>query len=202
VISLAGVRLVTGLAAHEPERSVAVVQPPATASTTPSPTASASSPAGPQTGPTLTHLPTVIREPRAERKLTLDLKPPMGVSVSIDGQPGREVSTGDTLTLSARGHSLAFTCPVCTSVQVGVEAAERDTTLVVSVPVKPAVLVVDGDVSRTYQIVEHPEVAIRAGTNSVPVRSAYEHVTIKQVETGDLISVRLEAAKAMHAVFP
>jgi hypothetical protein len=134
--------------------------------------------------------------------VTVDLKPPMGVSVSIDGQPSREVSTGETLTLGARAHTLAFSCPVCTSVQVGVDASEKDSTLVVSVPVKPAVLVVDGDVSRTYQIVEHPELAVRAGTNSVPLRSAYEPVTIKQIETGDSVSVRLEAAKTIHAAFP
>ena len=37
-----------------------------------------------------------------ERRVTLDLKPPMGVSVSIDGLPSRDVSTGDALTL---GHA-------------------------------------------------------------------------------------------------
>jgi hypothetical protein len=97
---------------------------------------------------------------------------------------------------------LAFSCPVCTSVQVGVDASEKDSTLVVSVPVKPATLVVDGDVSRTYQIVEHPEMAIRSGTNTVPLRSAYEPVTIRQIETGSTVSIRLEAAKTMHAAFP
>ncbi len=91
---------------------------------------------------------------------------------------------------------------MCTPVQLGVDVSERDSTLVVSVPVKPATLLVDGDVSRTYQLVEHPELAIRAGTNSVPVRSAYEPVTVKQIETGATISVRLEAAKTMHAAFP
>jgi hypothetical protein len=147
----------------------------------------------------------VIREPAAravERRVTLDLKPPMGVAVSIDGQPNRDVSTGDALTLSGRAHTLAFSCPVCTTVQLGVDVGERDSTLVVSVPVKPATVVVDGDVSRTYQIVEHPELAIRAGTNAVPLRSAYEPVTIKQIETGTTVSVRLEAAKTMHAAFP
>ena len=137
-----------------------------------------------------------------DRRVTVDLKPPMGVSVSIDGLPSRDVSTGDALTLGSKGHTLAFSCPVCSTVQVGVEPGERDSTLVVSVPVKPATLVVDGDVSRTYQIIEHPELAIRAGTNAVPVRSAYEAVTIKQIETGSTVSVRLEAAKTMHAAFP
>ncbi len=205
-LSYAGLRLV-GLIGHATESSASSVSPPVAASastaTAPAPTSAAvDARSAPGAGPTPTHLPTVIREPRAERRVTLDLKPPMGVSVSIDGAPSRDVSTGDTLTLGARAHTLAFSCPVCTFVQVGIEASERDTTLVVSVPVKPATLVVDGDVSRTYQIVEHPELLIRSGSNTVPVRSAYERVTIKQIETGDEVAVRLEAAKTMHAAFP
>ncbi len=201
-LSAGAMRFAHGVGVRPDDRPVSTetAPPPATASAPPSGTSSAAPAAQP--GPTPTRLPLVLREPRAERRVTVDLKPPMGVSVSIDGQPSREVSTGETLTLGARAHTLAFSCPVCTSVQVGVDASERDTTLVVSVPVKPAVLVVDGDVSRTYQIVEHPELAVRAGTNSVPLRSAYEPVTIKQIETGDSVSVRLEAAKTVHAAFP
>jgi serine/threonine-protein kinase len=136
-----------------------------------------------------------------ERRVILDLKPPMGVTVAIDGQPDRGVSTGDALTLGTRGHVLVFGCPVCTPVPMSVDPGERDSTLVVSVPVKPATLVIDGDVSRTYQLVEHPEIAVRAGTNTVPLRSVYEPVTVKQIETGDTVSVRLEAAKSKRASF-
>ncbi len=137
-----------------------------------------------------------------ERKLTLDLKPPMGVSVSIDGQPDRSVSAGDTVTLSTKLHVLGFSCPVCSPVRITVDASERDSRLAVYVPVKPATLVVDGDGARTYQIVEHPEIVVRVGPNTVPLRSAYEPVTVKQIESGDSVSVRLEAAKTMHAAFP
>jgi len=201
-LSLAAARLVHGFAAHPEARPMPVDSPPPAVSASGDP-AGASSEAVPlDLGPLPKRVPMIIREMRVERRVTLDLKPPMGVSVSIDGQPSREVSTGDALTLSTRAHGLTFSCPVCTSVQLGVDAAERDGTLVVSVPVKPATLVVDGDVSRTYQIVEHPELAIRAGPNTVPVRSAYEPVTIKQIETGSAVSIRLEAAKTMHAAFP
>ncbi len=202
VVSAGAMRWVHGAGTRPEDRPVSIESAP------PSPTASTpaagTSPvtAAPQPGPTPAHLPVVIREPRAERRVTVDLKPPMGVSVSIDGQPSRDVSTGATLTLGVRAHTLTFSCPVCTSVQVGVDASERDGTLVVSVPVKPAMLVVDGDVSRTYQIVEHPELAVRSGANSVPLRSAYEPVTIRQIETGAAVSVRLEAAKTVRAAFP
>jgi serine/threonine protein kinase len=136
-----------------------------------------------------------------ERHLTLDLKPPMGVSVSVDGLPDRLVNTGDALTLGTRSHVLAFSCSVCTPVQTTVDPGEHDTTLVVSVPIKPALLIIDGDVSRTYQLVEHPEVVVRAGTNSLALRSVYEPVTVKQIESGDTVSVRLEAGKTLRASF-
>jgi hypothetical protein len=126
----------------------------------------------------------------------------MGVSLSVDGLPERGVSTGDTLTLGARAHTLAFSCPVCSTVVLGVEPGDHDTTLAVSVPVKPATLIIDGDVSRTYQLVEHPELVVRAGSNAIPLRSTYDPVTVRQIETGNAVSVRLEAAKTMHAAFP
>ncbi len=137
----------------------------------------------------------------AERRFTLDLKPPMGVALSIDGQPPVGVSTGDAVPLDTRAHMLSFTCPVCTSVELAVPGGDKDGTLVASVPIKPATLVVDGDVAGTYQVVEHPELGVRAGTNMVPLRSAFERVTVKRIDTGDSVTVRLEAAKTMHASF-
>jgi len=170
--------------------------PPAASGTTPSPSPAMSQ--RPRSPVVLLH-----EAPRVtERRVILDLKPPMGVSVSIDGQPDRGVSAGDALALNPRAHTLSFSCPVCMPVQLSVDPAERDSTLSVSVPVKPATLVVDGDVSRTYQVVEHPELVVRAGTNTVPLRSAYEPVTVKQIETGQAVSVRLEAARTLHVAFP
>jgi hypothetical protein len=143
----------------------------------------------------------------SERVFTLDLKPPMGVAVSIDAQPTREVSTGDKLSLDGKAHALTFSCPrrggddPCVAVHLTVAAGEKDDTLVVAVPVKPAILVVEGDVAKTYQVAQHPELAVRAGTNAVAVKSAYEAVTVKEIETGASVSVRLEAGQTVHATF-
>jgi hypothetical protein len=161
----------------------------------PGPAVPPSSPASVAGGP---HEPPRI----TERRFTLDLRPPMGVSVSIDGQPEKSVATGDALSLGTRAHLLSFSCSVCNPVQLTVESGEKDGRLVVSVPVKPATLIVEGDASRTYQIVQHPELVVRAGTNTVPLRSAYEPITVKQIETGDAVSVRLEAAQTIRASFP
>ncbi len=142
------------------------------------------------------------------RVLTLDLKPPMGVSVSVDGDPAAEVSSGARLTLDSRVHSLDFTCPrrggddPCVAYHLSVAPGDKDDTLVVSVPVKPATLVVEGDRTRSYQVVQHPEIPLRVGSNTVQVRSAYESVTVQELETGKTLSVRLEAGKTLRAAFP
>jgi len=171
-----------------------------------------SAPAMPGASETARRAPTAPRivsaPPRpSERVFTLDLKPPMGVAVSIDAQPAREVSTGDKLTLDGKGHALTFSCPrragddPCVAVRLAIAAGDKDDTLVVSVPIKPATLVVEGDITNTYQVAQHPEVAVRAGTNTVVLKSAYEPVTVKEIETGASVSVRLEAGRTVHASF-
>jgi serine/threonine-protein kinase len=141
------------------------------------------------------------------RVVTLDLKPAMGVSVSVDGAPPTEVASGATLTLDAKGHALELTCPrrggddPCVATKVAVPPGETDETLSISVPVKPATLVIAGDLARTYQITQHPEIALRVGANTVPLRSAYEAVTVLELETGKTQSVRLEAGRSKPASF-
>jgi serine/threonine protein kinase len=163
--------------------------------TSDSPSATA---AAPSRVPTL--LPSAA--PKAvERTLTLDLTPAMGVTVSVDGFASRRVNTGDSLVVDGRAHTLTFACEVCTQVRRDVVAADKDDTLKIVVPIKPAALVIEGDVDKTYQIVQHPEVVVRAGTNTVSLGSAYERVTVQQVETKVAIPVRLQAGKSVHATF-
>jgi hypothetical protein len=126
----------------------------------------------------------------------------MGVTVTVDDQPPRSVSTGDSFGVDGAEHQLLFTCPVCTPVRRAVAAGDRNEMLIVAVPVKPGTLVVDGTVGNTYQIVERPDLAIRAGANAIPLRSTFERVTVKEMESGATASVRLEAGKAVEASFP
>ena len=136
-----------------------------------------------------------------ERSLTLDLVPSMGVTVSVDGAAPYAVATGDVLKLDGKTHALAFACAVCTPVSREVAAGDKDDTLRVAVPIKPVLLVIDGDVNKTYQIVEHPELPVRAGTNTIALKSRFEHVTVKQMETQTTHAVRLEAGKSAYATF-
>ncbi len=144
-----------------------------------------------------------VSSPKAseDRQLTLDLKPPMGVDVSVDALASRAVSTGDTLTVDSGAHVLVFSCPVCASVQLSIAAGDKSERLVVAVPVKPATLLIDGNATKTYQIIQHPEIAVRAGANTLALKSAYEHVTVKEIETGVSVTVRLEAGKTIRASF-
>jgi hypothetical protein len=137
----------------------------------------------------------------ASRVLTLDLKPPMGVSVSIDGRSERPVTAGDTLTLDADTHTLGFTCPVCVGVERAIAAGDRSETLRVEVPIKPATLVVEGNPANHYQIVQHPELRVYVGKNQIRLNSAYELVTVEQIETGTQKPLRLEAGQAIAAAF-
>jgi eukaryotic-like serine/threonine-protein kinase len=144
---------------------------------------------------------------RAERTFTLDLKPPMGVAMSVDGQPPRDVSTGDKVNLDPKPHWLTFSCSrsgnddPCISVRLTVPGGEKDDTLVVTVPVKPATLIVEGDAAKTYEVAQHPELAVHAGTNTLPLKSAYDRVTVTEIETGSSMPVRLEAGRTVHVSF-
>ena len=133
--------------------------------------------------------------------MSLDLTPSMGVSVSVDGSSARDVTTGATLTLDGKAHSLSFACPVCTPAVRDVGAGDKDDTLVVRLSIKPATLDIHGDGNKSYQIVQHPEIAVRAGPNSVPMRSAYEIVTVQQIETQVSVPARLHAGSSVPVTF-
>jgi serine/threonine-protein kinase len=176
---------------RSPPDSALLPQPPASASVNAPLPIGSSSP--------MAHVSTPPKT--VERILTLDLTPPMGVVVSVDRQPARSVITGDVIPVDSHAHVLSFSCSVCTDIPIAVAPGERDETLLVSVPVKPAMLVIEGDVEQTYQIAEHPALTVRAGTNTIALKSAFERVNVKQIETGATDPVRLEAGKSVRVRF-
>jgi hypothetical protein len=177
-----------------------------------SPTVSAGSAAGalPDALPSASARPRPAAAPAApreaapkwiERTMTLDLQPTMGIKLSVDGEPPADVVTGGQLTLDAKAHSLTFTCEVCVPQQVAVAAGERDETLRVSVSVKPATLIVRGDVDKTYEIEEEPQLVIRAGANSIALKSMFRPITVRQIETGASRPVRIQAGRGVTVAF-
>jgi hypothetical protein len=137
-----------------------------------------------------------------ERTVTLHLEPTMGLKLSVDDDAPRDVSSGDALRFDAKTHQLVFACEVCSApVHRLLPAGDKDDTLSVAVPVKAATLDVRGDQDNTYQIVEDPQLVIRAGSNSVPLKSMFQWVTVRQMETDKRAKVRLKAGQIVAAMF-
>jgi serine/threonine-protein kinase len=207
MVGLGGVAFGVGRALHArtpaPIKVDTAVAPPVSAAPalpSSAPSASASVAARPFNVPVM-RLPPVPSARPIERSLSLDLTPSMGVQVSVDGAAARGVATGDKLAIDGKAHSLAFSCPVCVPVQRDVAAGDKDDTVVVRLAIKPATLDITGDGNAHYQINEHPEVVVRVGANSVAMRSQFENVTVKQMETGTTVPVRLSAGHVVEAPF-
>ena len=206
MVGLGGAAFVVGRAVRQggltPAPSTPIVpvatapQASPSASTAPAPSASIAAVVLQPMRPLQPLVPKVI-----ERTMSLDLTPSMGVSLSIDGAPARDVSTGATLALDGKAHSLSFACPVCTPVVRDVGAGDKDDTVVVRLSIKPATLDIIGDGNMHYQIKEHSELTVRPGPNSVPLRSEFENVVVKQLESGVAVPVRLHAGSSMPANF-
>jgi serine/threonine protein kinase len=145
------------------------------------------------------------REPTAakpvQRSVTLDLKPPMGISVSVDGQPDRFVTTGDSLVLDSDPHVLVFNCKWCTAISLPLAAGEKNETLDVAVPIRPATLVIKGKDEGHYQLVGRPELKVSAGTNTIPLKSAYDQGVVQEIDTGATVHVKLEAGQVASVSF-
>ncbi len=188
------------LSPHGSEAQGAPASPAAAISASPahpesaSPTARPRAPAPPaparETAPKVT-----------ERTISLDLQPGMGVKISVDDGPPSDVVSGKQLTFDTKAHALTFTCEVCTAKEVPLAEGDKDSNLRVSLSIKPATLIVQGDVDKTYQIVEEPQLVIRAGSNSVAMKSMYGLVRVRQMETDALRTVRLQAGKMVTVSF-
>ncbi len=192
-------------------RAPAVVSPEPSAAAAPQPSgappgaplAQAPAPAAPALHPiTMPTLRMPVLPPRpVERALTLQLTPSMGVTVSVDGAAPRGVSSGDRVVLDGKAHTLSFGCPVCTPSSRDVPAGDRDDTVAMRLAIKPAGLEIRGDGNKTYQLVEHPETPVRAGSNQVAMQSEFDSVTVRQIETGATVHVRLRAGGSVAAPF-
>jgi serine/threonine protein kinase len=139
----------------------------------------------------------------AQREAALDLFPPMGVSMSVDGASPRDVKAMDTISLNSDAHSLTFTCAgdLCLPMTVAVPAGDKDLPVVAHLKIKPATLVIKGDSADNYQIVSRPEVHVGAGSNLVPMKRTSEKVTIKQLETNNTQPATLTPGESVTVTF-
>jgi len=136
-----------------------------------------------------------------ERLVGLDLLPPMGDRVSIDGQPQQAVVSGQTLTLDSKAHALVFDCPVCDTVEKDVPAGSDNVNLSVRIPVKKATLIISGDPNKTYKVLGHEDYSVHAGTNLIPMTGGRESFTVQQVETNATQQLYVYAGQSVTASF-
>jgi hypothetical protein len=142
-----------------------------------------------------------------ERRITLDsLNPPFAVLVAVDGESIGEAHVGQTLVLDGKPHDLRFTCmedecdPWTKSIAAGDEA---QIPVAVTLNIKPAAIVVDGDPTLSYGLEEFPSVPIRVGfPASVPIKHGNYAVHVIERPSGRRQTGKLYPGKEAHVTFP
>jgi hypothetical protein len=177
--------------ATSPPLAIPTTPVPSLAASTPVASASASAPPAVSTAPRPVFTAVVPPKP-VERSVQLGVTPAEGVKVTVDGAEARDAPSGTLLRVDGKAHTLVFSCSVCTPVTREVAAGDKDDVVTVHVPLKPATLVITGDQSKTYQLVERGEL-LQVGSNTIKLTRSRENVTIKQVETGLSAPVTLTA---------
>jgi hypothetical protein len=141
-----------------------------------------------------------------ERNVTLDsLYPPFAVLVAVDGAPIGEAHAGQTLVLDGKPHDLRFTCmedecePWTKSIAAG---EEPQIPLAVTLSIKPASIVVDGDPALSYGLEEFPSVPVRVGfPASVPIKHGNYAVHVVERPSGRRVTGKLYPGKEAHVTF-
>ncbi len=195
--------------ATAPTATVITAIPSASVSAAPS-ASSASKVATPAPVPTPIpnqNFPRVTIPPKVvERRITLEsLHPPFGVLLAVDGASIGEAHVGQTVVLDGKAHDLRFTCmedecePWTKSIAPGEESLFP---VAVTLSIKPAALVVDGDPTLSYGLEEFPSVAIRVGfPASVPVKHGNYAVHVVERPSGRRVTGKLYPGKEARVTF-
>ena len=125
------------------------------------------------------------------------LRPPFGVHLLVDGVPAGDKEQGGIVLLDEKAHSLTFACngDMCEPRTLAIAAGEKDDTLTVELRILPARLVVDGEPSHSYGIVEQPTITVTSGVAAdIPLGRGSETWTVfDRAEPSKRVVVRLKA---------
>jgi len=144
------------------------------------------------------------KAPAARDIVFRSLVPQFGVKVAVDSELPADAEVGAHVTLDGQQHVLTFTCAqdACESKTRVVSAGEGSVELDVSLNIKPATLVVQGDPSTSYTIQEQPTVVLRSGVPSrVPMRGAKTSVHVLELPSGRSEAVTLVAGQQVEVLF-
>jgi hypothetical protein len=126
------------------------------------------------------------------------------VLIAIDDGSPSEVTVPLRIPLDGRAHELRFTCvsDVCEPQVRHIDEGAREDLLAISLAVRPAGLLVEGDPTLTYQVVEEPSVYLRAGVAAVvPMKQYRAVVHILELPSNRTQEASLVAGKNARVMF-
>ncbi len=152
-------------------------------------------------------IPPLPRVAPTRRRVELQVRPSEGVQVAVDGTLVVTSSGGTAVMVlrDTRTHRVRLTCvqDLCEPQERILPAGEADVGMEITLAVKPATLVVEGDGTSMYQVIEKPTLAVRVGIPvSIPMHDkSTEIVHVRQVPSGRVLDVTLRAGKSVSLVF-
>jgi tetratricopeptide (TPR) repeat protein len=125
----------------------------------------------PRAAPSVAVQPFVPRPPPSaaapvRRTITFaKIRPNAGVLVAVDGDAAAEAATGRSITVDTKPHALAFSCveDLCEPQTRNVGVGETDESIEVELKIKPAKLMIVGDLTKSYSVVEKPNLTVHPG---------------------------------------
>jgi hypothetical protein len=140
-----------------------------------------------------------------ERKVSLSaVRPPFGVLAAVDGAPVGEAHEGSTFILDGKAHELRFTCvrDQCEPQVRPIAAGEEGESLAVTMTIKPATVVIDGDPALSYGLEEFPSIAVRMGVPvAVPVPHGNYAVHVVERPSGRRETLSLDPGREARLTF-
>ncbi len=139
------------------------------------------------------------------RHITLaNVRPPFGVTVMIDQEAARGVTSGDVLTVDGRPHTLTFSCvhDACEVTRRPLLAGDANESLAISMAIRPALLVIEGHSGMTYQVTEEPTLAVHPGIPvRIPMRGSKYSVHVVELPSNRTLGVTLTAGQEKRVSF-
>jgi hypothetical protein len=155
--------------------------------------------------PAIPH-PSVTAAPSSHSIVLTRIVPPQGVMMALDDGPPARVQSGDSVTVdTAKEHVVVFTCAqnLCVPERRSVPAGTKEESLSVELRIRPAILVVKGDPTKEYVIVEQPQISVQVGQGvNVPASSGADFdVTVKEVLSDKAKTVTLHPGQTSTVSF-
>ena len=189
-----------------PSAGPLVVTPPAPRDSATRPAVSSSVVPPLPAPPVIKAQPAAIQPKAVERALVIrTLRPPYGVTLTLDGEPVAQPSAGARLPMTRESHTIKLTCAndACEPDVRTVAAGADDEVIDVTLAIRPASLVVDADGDRRFQLREDPTIVFGAReVVRVPMKGSLATMHVVDLAAPDRVEpVTLTAGKQSRVTF-